>query len=178
MNSEEWEKELRKEYEEKDPGYAFGLFSLLHYWQSTGRASLKLTKEQVDLIYDALALHISNFILPHTVAREPLEVVGGGDSVFRLMTDKGHDSSTRIALLKGVVERLSIMMLMEEQIADCQAWPCVVELDGFSLSAVSVALTVQQMERSRGWPLLEVNRATKKLVNDVISNMPPINAIM
>lgn len=172
---EEAREERRREYEEKRPAYAFGLFELLDSWQSTGRATLRLTKEQVHLIYDAFALDISLHYLPWLPSKLPPwppELIGlAGDVVLRLMTDEDYDE-TRIHMLKGLIERLSIMMRIEEQIRDCQTWPCVVEIDGYSLTAVSVALTMQQMEHLPGWPLLELNRATKKLVDDTITMMP------
>lgn len=172
--SEEARAKICTEYEEKDPGYAFGLFSLLHMWESTGRASLRLTRGQVNLIYDALAFVISSHLpLPFKPSREPYEVILGGDAVLRLMTDEDYDHSARIDHLKGVVECLSIMMLIEEQIKDCQTWPCAVELDGYSLTAVSSALTAQAvMEYLPGSPILELNRATKKLIDDTITMMP------
>jgi len=164
---------LRREYEENDPRYAFGLFGLLHMWQTTGRASLGLTKEQVTLVYDALALDIGlHYLPPFKPPREPYELILGADAVLRLMTDGDYDSSRRIDNLEAVLARLSIMMLMEEQIRDCKSWPCVVELDGYSLTVVSGALIVQQMEHSPGWPLLELNQTTKKLVDDTMTMMP------
>jgi len=172
---EEARERLHREYEEKNPGCAFGLFRLLHYWQSTGKASLTLTREQVHLVYDAFALDISLHYLPRLPSKlpgRPHEVVGlVGDVVLRLMTDEDYDE-TRMHMLEGVVERLSIMMVMEDQVRDCQAWLCVVHLDGYSLTAVSTALLIQQMEHSPGWPLLELNRATKKMVDDTITRMP------
>lgn len=169
---EETQEELHREYHEKDLGYAFGLFKLLDMWQNTGRASIKLTEEQVDLIYDALAFEISLHLpLPWKLPREPYDLILGGDSVLRLMTEEEYDHSMRIERLKRVVERLSVMMLMEERIRDCQTWPCLFELDGYSLSAVSVALGIQELEHARGWPLLELNRATQKMVDDAITGI-------
>jgi len=168
--SEEMREGLRREYEAKDPGYAFGLFKLMHIWQTTGRASLKLTKEQVHVIYRALAFMIS-LHLPSTfkTLREPYEAILVGDAVLRLMTDKSRDASTRLASLTGVVENLSIMMLIEEQIHDCQTWPCVVELSGYGLTAVSSALAGQAtIEYLPGSPILELSQATLKIVDDAI----------
>lgn len=148
-----------------------GLLELVYRRQRTGRASIKLTKEQAKLIYAALAFYTTYSLpLPVKVSLAPREVTLEGESVLRVMTNEGYDSSTRIAILRSMVEKLSIMMLIEEQIRDCQTWPCVVELDGYSWSAVSVALGGLEGRRHiDGGALLELNRATKKIVDDAIT---------